>query len=101
MDSATSLSPAIVLLELGGNNGLRGLPWHVTRKNGNHDHDVSGCGSQGSGGITLPTTMVRLHQISTRSTDLARGIIYFPALPAGGHHHQDLRTSRGRHSPDR
>lgn len=33
MDSATSLKPAIVLLELGGNDGLRGLPLDVTRKN--------------------------------------------------------------------
>ena len=33
MDSATSLKPAIVLLELGGNDGLRGLPLVVTRKN--------------------------------------------------------------------
>ena len=33
MDSATSLRPAIVLLELGGNDGLRGLPLAVTRKN--------------------------------------------------------------------
>lgn len=33
MDSATSLKPAVVLLELGGNDGLRGLPLAVTRKN--------------------------------------------------------------------
>jgi acyl-CoA thioesterase-1 len=33
MDSAISLHPAIVLLELGGNDGLRGLPLAVTRKN--------------------------------------------------------------------
>jgi len=33
MDSATSLKPAIVVLELGGNDGLRGLPLAVTRKN--------------------------------------------------------------------
>ncbi len=33
MDSATSLKPAVVLLELGGNDGLRGLPLTVTRKN--------------------------------------------------------------------
>lgn len=33
MDSATELKPAIVLLELGGNDGLRGLPLTVTRKN--------------------------------------------------------------------
>jgi acyl-CoA thioesterase-1 len=33
MDSGTSLKPAIVLLELGGNDGLRGLPLSVTRKN--------------------------------------------------------------------
>ena len=26
IDSATSLKPAIVILELGGNDGLRGLP---------------------------------------------------------------------------
>ena len=33
MDSATSLNPSIVILELGGNDGLRGLPLEVTRKN--------------------------------------------------------------------
>ncbi len=33
MDSATSLHPAIVILELGGNDGLRGLPLASTRKN--------------------------------------------------------------------
>jgi len=33
VDSALSLKPAIVILELGGNDGLRGLPLAVTRKN--------------------------------------------------------------------
>ena len=33
MDSATALKPAIVLLELGGNDGLRGLPLNNTRMN--------------------------------------------------------------------
>lgn len=33
IDSAVSLQPSIVLLELGGNDGLRGLPLDVTRKN--------------------------------------------------------------------
>ncbi|HLH45100.1 MAG TPA: arylesterase [Bryobacteraceae bacterium] len=33
MDSALSLKPGIVILELGGNDGLRGLPLSVTRKN--------------------------------------------------------------------
>lgn len=33
MDSATSLKPAIVILELGGNDGLRGLPLAMTRQN--------------------------------------------------------------------
>jgi acyl-CoA thioesterase-1 len=33
MDSATSLKPAIVILELGGNDGLRGLPLTGTRMN--------------------------------------------------------------------
>jgi acyl-CoA thioesterase-1 len=33
MDSATSLTPSIVLLELGGNDGLRGLPVAMTRQN--------------------------------------------------------------------
>ena len=31
IDSATSLKPAIVMLELGGNDGLRGLPLQRTR----------------------------------------------------------------------
>jgi acyl-CoA thioesterase I len=33
IDSATSLKPSLVLLELGGNDGLRGLPPPVTKKN--------------------------------------------------------------------
>ncbi len=33
MDSATRLMPGIVVLELGGNDGLRGLPIDVTRMN--------------------------------------------------------------------
>lgn len=33
MDSATQLMPGIVVLELGGNDGLRGLPIDVTRMN--------------------------------------------------------------------
>jgi acyl-CoA thioesterase I len=33
IDSAVSLHPSVVLLELGGNDGLRGLPLDVTRKN--------------------------------------------------------------------
>lgn len=33
MDSAVSLKPGIVVVELGGNDGLRGLPLEVTRKN--------------------------------------------------------------------
>jgi|SRR5579872_611186 len=33
LDSAVRLKPAVVLLELGGNDGLRGLPLKVTRKN--------------------------------------------------------------------
>jgi len=33
IDSATSLKPAIVILELGGNDGLRGLPLASTRQN--------------------------------------------------------------------
>ena len=33
IDSATSLKPAIVILELGGNDGLRGMPLSSTRAN--------------------------------------------------------------------
>jgi len=33
IDSATSLKPAMVILELGGNDGLRGLPLKATRAN--------------------------------------------------------------------
>ncbi len=33
IDSATSLKPAIVILELGGNDGLRGMPLTATRAN--------------------------------------------------------------------
>jgi acyl-CoA thioesterase-1 len=33
MDAAVALKPSIVVLELGGNDGLRGLPLAITRKN--------------------------------------------------------------------
>src|SRR5947209_8760008 len=33
LDSATSLKPTIVILELGGNDGLRGMPLDSTRAN--------------------------------------------------------------------
>jgi acyl-CoA thioesterase-1 len=33
MDSATALKPGIVIVELGGNDGLRGLPLAMTRQN--------------------------------------------------------------------
>src|ERR1041385_3309400 len=33
IESAVRLKPAVVLLELGGNDGLRGLPLKVTRQN--------------------------------------------------------------------
>src|SRR5216684_1193679 len=33
LDSATALKPGIVVLELGGNDGLRGLPLDTTRAN--------------------------------------------------------------------
>jgi acyl-CoA thioesterase I len=33
IDSATSLKPSIVILELGGNDGLRGMPLSSTRSN--------------------------------------------------------------------
>ena len=33
VDSVISLKPAVVIVELGGNDGLRGLPLTVTRKN--------------------------------------------------------------------
>jgi acyl-CoA thioesterase-1 len=33
IESAVRLKPSVVLLELGGNDGLRGLPLKVTRKN--------------------------------------------------------------------
>jgi acyl-CoA thioesterase-1 len=56
IDSATSLKPGIVVLELGGNDGLRGLPPAVTRKN----LETMITAFQGAGatvvlaGITLP-----------------------------------------------
>src|SRR5580704_2178427 len=56
IDSATSLHPAIVLLELGGNDGLRGMPLASTRAN----LDQMIAAFQGAGakvvlaGMTLP-----------------------------------------------
>jgi acyl-CoA thioesterase I len=56
IDSATSLEPAIVVIELGGNDGLRGMPMASTRAN----LDQMITAFQGSGakvvlaGMTLP-----------------------------------------------
>src|SRR5437899_10650741 len=56
IDSATSLKPAIVILELGGNDGLRGLPLASTRQN--LDNMLTAFQSTGAkvvlAGITLP-----------------------------------------------
>jgi acyl-CoA thioesterase I len=56
MDSATSLQPAIVIVELGGNDGLRGLPLAVTRKNlQNMIQTFQGAGARVVlAGMTLP-----------------------------------------------
>jgi acyl-CoA thioesterase-1 len=59
IDSATSLKPAIVLLELGGNDGLRGFPLKSTRQN----LDTMIVAFKGAGarvvlaGMTLPPNM--------------------------------------------
>jgi acyl-CoA thioesterase I len=59
IDSATSLKPAIVLLELGGNDGLRGFPLKNTQAN----LDTMIVAFQGAGarvvlaGMTLPPNM--------------------------------------------
>jgi acyl-CoA thioesterase-1 len=56
MDSAVSLKPGIVVVELGGNDGLRGLPLEVTR--GNLDAMVQTFQRAGArvvlAGMTLP-----------------------------------------------
>ena len=56
VDSVTQLTPKIVILELGGNDGLRGLPLASTR--GNLDEIVQALRKSGTrivlAGITLP-----------------------------------------------
>jgi acyl-CoA thioesterase-1 len=56
IDSATALKPAIVILELGGNDGLRGLPLTSTRQN--LDKMLTAFQSSGAkvvlAGMTLP-----------------------------------------------
>jgi acyl-CoA thioesterase-1 len=56
IDSATALKPEIVVLELGGNDGLRGLPLESTR--GNLDHMIVAFQKSGAkvvlAGMTLP-----------------------------------------------
>jgi acyl-CoA thioesterase-1 len=56
MDSATTLKPAMVILELGGNDGLRGLPLASTRAN--LDRMITEFQSAGArvvlAGMTLP-----------------------------------------------
>jgi len=56
IDSATSLMPGIVLLELGGNDGLRGMPLAATREN--LDHMMTAFEHAGArvvlAGMTLP-----------------------------------------------
>ena len=56
IDSATALKPAVVILELGANDGLRGLPVETTRSN--LDAMIHGFQNAGAkvllAGITLP-----------------------------------------------
>ncbi len=56
IDSATALKPEIVVLELGGNDGLRGLPLESTRDN--LDHMIVAFQKSGAkvvlAGMTLP-----------------------------------------------
>jgi acyl-CoA thioesterase-1 len=56
VDSVTQLKPAVVILELGGNDGLRGTPLSATRAN--LDQIIVALGKSGTrivlAGITLP-----------------------------------------------
>lgn len=56
IESATSLKPGIVILELGGNDGLRGMPIEATRAN--LDRMITGFQRAGArvvlAGMTLP-----------------------------------------------
>ena len=75
IDSATLLKPAIVLLELGGNDGLRGLPLTSTRENLNQM--ITAFQQSGArvvlAGMTLPPNYGPdyVHQFEKIYTDLA------------------------------
>jgi acyl-CoA thioesterase-1 len=75
IDSATSLKPAIVLLELGGNDGLRGLPLASTRENLNQM--ITAFQQSGArvvlAGMTLPPNYGAdyVHQFEKIYSDLA------------------------------
>jgi acyl-CoA thioesterase-1 len=75
IDSATTLKPAIVLLELGGNDGLRGLPLASTREN--LDRMITAFQQSGArvvlAGMTLPPNYGPdyVHQFEQIYQDLA------------------------------
>jgi acyl-CoA thioesterase-1 len=75
IDSATSLKPAIVLLELGGNDGLRGLPLASTHDN--LDRMITAFQQSGArvvlAGMTLPPNYGPgyIHQFEQIYKDLA------------------------------
>jgi acyl-CoA thioesterase-1 len=75
IESATSLKPAVVLLELGGNDGLRGLPLASTRENLNQM--ITAFQQSGArvvlAGMTLPPNYGAdyVHQFEKIYSDLA------------------------------
>ena len=88
IDSATSLKPAIVLIELGGNDGLRGLPLASTRAN--LDQMISSFQQAGArvvlAGMTLPPNYGPdyVHQFEKIYKDLAaqHKLTFIPFLMA-------------------
>jgi len=75
VDSATAMKPEIVVLELGGNDGLRGLPLETTREN--LDHMIAAFQKAGAkvvlAGMTLPPNYgpEYIHQFEKIYRDLA------------------------------
>lgn len=76
LDYALSLKPAILVLELGGNDGLRGIPVSSTKKN--LDQMISAAQKNGTEvlltGMTLPINYgpEYIHQFEAVYRDLAR-----------------------------
>lgn len=103
LDSVTALDPEIVILELGANDGLRGLPPSVTKAN--LDEMIAALTKSGAevvlAGMTLPRNYGSqyIREFENLFTDLARkrSIPLIPFLLEGVADRRELMQSDGLH----